>query len=55
MADSKTRQYCIFQQYLPIARTFVNFSNWLLQKCKLSLKQSLEMFLVTNDAHRDKR
>jgi len=44
MADSKTRQYCIFQHYLPIAQiltlhhsALVNFSNWLLKKCKLSL------------------
>jgi len=61
MADSKTRQYYIFQQYLPIDQTLtlhhfalVNFSNWLLKKCKLSLMQSLELLSITNDAHRDK-
>ena len=62
MADSKTRQYCIFQKYLPIAQTLtlhhltlVNFSNWLLKKCKLSLMQSLELSGVSNDTHRDTR
>lgn len=48
MADSKTRQYCIFQQYLPIAQTLtlhhlalVNFRNLLLKKCIFSLRQVL--------------
>jgi len=60
MADSKTRQYCIFQKYLPIAPTLnlhhlalINFSSWLLKKCKLSLMQSLELLGITNDAHTD--
>ena len=52
MADSNTRQYCIFQQYLPTHSS--SLRSWLLKKCKLSRMQSLEIFGVTNDAHREK-
>ena len=55
MADSKTRQYCILQQYLPTHSlthhlAFVNFRNLLLKKCKLSLVQKLELLGITNNA-----